>query len=109
MSSSASVRHRGSQNPKKAQAPPPPPPARDTDLNGSIKDNKQHSAITSEWDFKAALAVITALAFLTRFWGIGHPNEVVFDEVHFGKVSPSRTRVGGCRLFCGDHQRSFGY
>ncbi|MCJ1230818.1 hypothetical protein MMC12_007492 [Toensbergia leucococca] len=87
MSSSASVRHRGSQNPKKAQAPPPPPPARDTDLNGSIKDNKQHSAITSEWDFKAALAVITALAFLTRFWGIGHPNEVVFDEVHFGKFA----------------------
>lgn len=37
-------------------------------------------------DYKIALAIITALAFLTRFWGISHPAEVVFDEVHFGKV-----------------------
>lgn len=44
------------------------------------------SSITSEWDYKLALTIITALAFVTRFWGIGHPNEVVFDEVHFGKV-----------------------
>lgn len=44
------------------------------------------SGLTSEWDYKLAIAVITALAFVTRFWGIGHPNEVVFDEVHFGKV-----------------------
>ena len=36
--------------------------------------------------YKLALAVITALAFVTRFHNIGHPNEVVFDEVHFGKV-----------------------
>jgi dolichyl-phosphate-mannose-protein mannosyltransferase len=41
----------------------------------------------SERDYKIALAAITALAFVTRFWGITHPNEVVFDEVHFGKVS----------------------
>lgn len=40
----------------------------------------------SEWDYKLALAIITALAFGTRFFGINHPNEVVFDEVHFGKV-----------------------
>lgn len=40
----------------------------------------------SEWDYKIALAIITLLAFVSRFWGIGHPNEVVFDEVHFGKV-----------------------
>ncbi|KAL9046007.1 MAG: hypothetical protein Q9214_001053 [Letrouitia sp. 1 TL-2023] len=44
------------------------------------------TGLTSEWDYKLAIAVITALAFVTRFWGIGHPNEVVFDEVHFGKV-----------------------
>ena len=41
----------------------------------------------SEWDYNLALAIITALSFLTRFFGINHPNEVVFDEVHFGKVS----------------------
>lgn len=40
----------------------------------------------NETDYKIALVIITALAFVTRFWGISHPNEVVFDEVHFGKV-----------------------
>ncbi|QIW96904.1 hypothetical protein AMS68_002422 [Peltaster fructicola] len=44
-------------------------------------------AVTSEWDYKVALAVITILAFVTRFYGITHPNEVVFDEVHFGKFA----------------------
>lgn len=39
-----------------------------------------------EWDYRIALVIITILAFVTRFWGISHPNEVVFDEVHFGKV-----------------------
>jgi hypothetical protein len=42
--------------------------------------------VQREWDYKLALAVITVLAFVTRFWGISHPNQVVFDEVHFGKV-----------------------
>ncbi|KAI9761922.1 MAG: hypothetical protein M4579_000705 [Chaenotheca gracillima] len=41
----------------------------------------------SEWDYRIALAVTTALAFITRFYGISHPNEVVFDEVHFGKFA----------------------
>ncbi|KAL2128939.1 hypothetical protein VTI74DRAFT_8463 [Chaetomium olivicolor] len=44
-------------------------------------------AAGSERDYKVAFVVITALAFLTRFWGISHPNEVVFDEVHFGKFA----------------------
>lgn len=44
------------------------------------------SAVKSEWDYKLALAIITVLAFVTRFYGISHPNQVVFDEVHFGKV-----------------------
>ena len=42
--------------------------------------------VSNEWDYKLALGVVTALAFGTRFFGISHPNEVVFDEVHFGKV-----------------------
>ncbi|KAK5652585.1 hypothetical protein OQA88_10346 [Cercophora sp. LCS_1] len=41
----------------------------------------------SERDYKIVLVFITAMAFLTRFWGITHPNEVVFDEVHFGKFA----------------------
>ena len=48
--------------------------------------SKTAGASKSDWDFKVALGVITALAFLTRFWGITHPDQVVFDEVHFGKV-----------------------
>jgi dolichyl-phosphate-mannose-protein mannosyltransferase len=40
----------------------------------------------SDWDYKLAFVVITALAFATRFYRISHPDEVVFDEVHFGKV-----------------------
>lgn len=42
--------------------------------------------VQNDWDYKLALVIITALAFLTRFWGISHPDQVVFDEVHFGKV-----------------------
>ena len=40
----------------------------------------------SQWNYKLALAVITLLGFATRFFKITHPNSVVFDEVHFGKV-----------------------
>lgn len=43
--------------------------------------------VTSEWDYQVAIGVITLLAFITRFTGISHPNEVVFDEVHFGKFA----------------------
>ncbi|KAI7476198.1 protein O-mannosyl-transferase 1 [Hortaea werneckii] len=49
--------------------------------------SKTGGASKSDWDFKVALGVITALAFLTRFWGITHPDQVVFDEVHFGKFA----------------------
>jgi len=45
------------------------------------------AAVKNEWDFKLAFGIITVLAFITRFYGISHPNQVVFDEVHFGKVS----------------------
>lgn len=50
-------------------------------FKGAAKETVQR-----EWDYKLALVVITVLAFVTRFWGISHPNQVVFDEVHFGKV-----------------------
>ncbi|KAK8139876.1 glycosyltransferase family 39 protein [Apiospora sp. TS-2023a] len=59
----------------------------DTELDTLVKSAKQASVAGSEWDYKIALAVITVLAFLSRFWGISHPNEVVFDEVHFGKFA----------------------
>lgn len=81
--SSPQVRQRQGQKDKKAVTPPS---TQAGDLNGILKDTKLPEAVKSEWDYKLALSIITLLAFITRFWGIGHPNEVVFDEVHFGKV-----------------------
>ena len=81
----ASVRQRGGQKEKKVTASSPSNGSAG-DIDALIQESGLPQAVTSEWDYKAALVVITALAFVTRFWGIGHPNEVVFDEVHFGKV-----------------------
>ena len=53
-------------------------------LQDVIESAKQ--SVSKEWDYKVAIGIISLLAFATRFTGISHPNEVVFDEVHFGKV-----------------------
>ena len=83
---SNTVRQRGGNKDK--SLPSTPPQSRDGKTNGSIEQTIESlpDPIKNEWDYKLALTVITAIAFVTRFWGIGHPNEVVFDEVHFGKV-----------------------
>ncbi|KUJ08387.1 glycosyltransferase family 39 protein [Mollisia scopiformis] len=60
---------------------------RDADLDALVKAKLDNKSAGVEWDFRIALGVITLLAFITRFWGISHPNEVVFDEVHFGKFA----------------------
>jgi dolichyl-phosphate-mannose-protein mannosyltransferase len=64
------------------------------DTEDAIKQFKgvAKETVQREWDYKLALAVITVLAFITRFWGISHPNQVVFDEVHFGKVRTETCR-----------------
>ena len=87
-----SLRQRGGQNPKKTL--PALSAIRDDELNGVVKARQKGLGSGSEWDYKLSLVVITALAFVTRFWGIGHPNEVVFDEVHFGKVRCTKHAVG---------------
>jgi len=59
----------------------------DVELDKTAKAATPRPAVAgSEHDYRIVGVLITALAFLTRFWGISHPNEVVFDEVHFGKV-----------------------
>ncbi|OQO04415.1 hypothetical protein B0A48_11026 [Cryoendolithus antarcticus] len=87
-SSPNNVRQRGG---KRATTPNP-----DSDtalLNGSAIEKIEQlksatkDVVTKEWDYKLALGIITILAFITRFWGISHPNQVVFDEVHFGKFA----------------------
>ncbi|KAG7292363.1 hypothetical protein NEMBOFW57_002398 [Staphylotrichum longicolle] len=59
----------------------------DVELDKLVKAASAKNAASNERDYKAVFAVITLLAFVTRFWGISHPNEVVFDEVHFGKFA----------------------
>lgn len=51
------------------------------------KSTKVYRKLEVEWNYRLALIIITTLSFVTRFWGISHPNEVVFDEVHFGKFA----------------------
>ena len=66
----------------KSASPAPPAPSDNAVLNSKT----EAKAGSSEPAYWATFAIITVLAFVTRFWGISHPNEVVFDEVHFGKV-----------------------
>ncbi|KAK4560743.1 Dolichyl-phosphate-mannose--protein mannosyltransferase 4 [Recurvomyces mirabilis] len=58
-------------------------------VNEAVDQMKQagKEAVQTDWDYKLAVTLITILAFITRFWGISHPNQVVFDEVHFGKFA----------------------
>jgi dolichyl-phosphate-mannose-protein mannosyltransferase len=90
MSSPSGVRQRAPKDKKRPTTPNP-------ETTAAATSEKVSSIITRtrrdfqpqhgrEWDYKLAITIFTVLAFITRFWGIGHPNEVVFDEVHFGKV-----------------------
>ncbi|KAF4123434.1 dolichyl-phosphate-mannose-protein mannosyltransferase [Geosmithia morbida] len=62
----------------------------DTDepeIDKLVKAAQKEGRAAKERDHQIAFSVITFLAFFTRFWGISHPDEVVFDEVHFGKFA----------------------
>lgn len=81
-SPSSSLRKRGGR--KEAYSPLP-----SDDASSPLSSSKPSVASTNQsgWDYRLALVVLTILAFITRFYKISYPNEVVFDEVHFGKVS----------------------
>ncbi|KAF2085574.1 glycosyltransferase family 39 protein [Saccharata proteae CBS 121410] len=86
MSSSPNgVRQRGSK--KRPTTPNPDAVIANTDAVLAKVQKEAKNTVGSEWDYKLAIAVITVLAFVTRFWGITHPDQVVFDEVHFGKFA----------------------
>ncbi|KAA8642245.1 hypothetical protein EYZ11_008558 [Aspergillus tanneri] len=76
---SPSLRKRGG---KKETAPVP-------SIDGSSHSLKSAATTKppSEWDYRLAITILTALAFVTRFYKISYPAEVVFDEVHFGKFA----------------------
>jgi len=84
-----SLRHRGGKK-KHGNGPGDGLAAVDTDtfISSNAKGEFQPTN-KSEWDYRITCALITVVAFVTRFWNINHPNQVVFDEVHFGKVRSS--------------------
>jgi len=59
----------------------------EAEMDKLAKASQQKVKTDKERDYQIAFVIITVLAFVTRFWGISHPNEVVFDEVHFGKFA----------------------
>ncbi|KKA29405.1 hypothetical protein TD95_004070 [Thielaviopsis punctulata] len=65
------------------------PDAIDRVLDNAIKENTKANVVATKGEtaHRITFSLITVLAFATRFWGISHPNEVVFDEVHFGKFA----------------------
>lgn len=91
MSSPAgSVRQRAGKDKKRGTSPNPETLAEKVQekVANVVEKAKPYKPVQQggEWDYKLAIAVMTVLAFITRFWGIRHPDQVVFDEVHFGKV-----------------------
>jgi dolichyl-phosphate-mannose-protein mannosyltransferase len=87
MSSPAgSVRQRPGKDKKRPISPNPE--ALSEKVANAVEKVKPYKPVQQgkEWDYKLAISVVTVLAFITRFWGIRHPDQVVFDEVHFGKV-----------------------
>ena len=84
-STTAALRQRTTTSTKKT-------PVRSNPNGSSIYDDTDVVRVArgvlgpSQLGYKLALGLLTILAFATRFYGLGHPNQVVFDEVHFGKV-----------------------
>lgn len=101
MSSPPSLRQRGGKKNDRATSP-----GVEKEAEKQVQPNLRQPAAkpSSEWDYKLALFVVTVLAFATRFYNISYPDQVVFDEVHFGKVSiffffetpPLSTTVARC-------------
>lgn len=81
-----SVRHRGGKK-KHGHTHIDGSTDTETEVLAKPKPASEGPKNKSEWDYKLAIVVLTILAFVTRFYGITHPNQVVFDEVHFGKVN----------------------
>lgn len=86
MSTASPVTRSKASVPKRSTTPNPE--ALQNGVNDIVEQVKRQTVktVTSEWDYKLAFAIITLLGFISRFYGIQHPDQVVFDEVHFGKV-----------------------
>ncbi|WPG97349.1 dolichyl-phosphate-mannose--protein mannosyltransferase 4 [Acrodontium crateriforme] len=87
MSSPSSARQRT----KRGTTPVPDPNLGSTKENivadANITKLAHKKVASSDWDYRLAMVIVTILGFVTRFYGISHPDQVVFDEVHFGKFA----------------------
>ncbi|KAJ6237698.1 dolichyl-phosphate-mannose--protein mannosyltransferase [Anaeramoeba flamelloides] len=54
------------------------------DLKKQNKDHFQFVQIPKKYDL-LLLILLVLFSFYTRFWRLSEPDEVIFDEVHFGK------------------------
>ncbi len=50
---------------------------------GTVAVEKRGAPLAWNHIDTVVIAVLVAIAIATRFWHLGHPNEIVFDEVHF--------------------------
>ncbi|KAF2161779.1 glycosyltransferase family 39 protein [Zasmidium cellare ATCC 36951] len=89
----SAVRQRGPKDSSNKKRPATPNNDVTAAMNGKIDEtfnavkDATKETVQKDWDHKIAFTLLTILGFLTRFWGISHPNQVVFDEVHFGKFA----------------------
>ncbi|KAK6541076.1 hypothetical protein TWF694_008452 [Orbilia ellipsospora] len=97
MADQGSVRQR-----KKQRGVTPTSPSSEDDVLSKAINRNHKSVAPKKSKFSAAhaigLSVVTALAFFTRFYKLSHPNEVVFDEVHFGKVRAPGFKYAHCHI-----------
>lgn len=85
------VRQRASK--KKGAAQAVPNPGSGSNSEDELLSKKQKAPAPApgafghaQGPFRIWLFLLTIAAIFTRFYKISHPKEVVFDEVHFGKV-----------------------
>ncbi|KAH9987123.1 glycosyltransferase family 39 protein [Russula compacta] len=80
------IRHR---NNRRASAPRDPTPPYDDDPPPQDPDSRTQLEILLESQEASMIVVgvLTVLAFALRLYKINHPDQVVFDEVHFGKFA----------------------
>jgi len=70
-----------SESPKKTEF------SSDVEIKNLKNPNVLLSPKTEESSWNIALIVVTVLSFITRYYKINEPDQVVFDEVHFGKFA----------------------
>jgi len=84
-----SVRQRGTKDKQRPKTPNGDAPTSNGKIEETWESVKEATKETAnkDWDHRIAFVLLTVLGFVTRFWGISHPDQVVFDEVHFGKFA----------------------